>query len=117
MRVPIFKEDLIWDNPLPRSVAVPLKATQAPVNIIQRKWGQSLTGDMIPIRYVSNGVASNVYFADNACPDRPTDRLLFYFREKNTVQQKVENKVLSSDANETDSLLVTEGSSSYGAVC
>ena len=96
MRVPIFKEDLIWDNPLPRSVAVPLKeTTQAPVNIIQRKWGQSLTGDMIPIRYVSNGVSSNVYFADNARPDRPAaNRFLLFQGEKHSATKSCEQSLI-----------------------
>ena len=53
LRVPLLKEDLLWDDPLPSSTAVPFNPKKAaPINIIQRKWGQRLTGDMIPIRYV-----------------------------------------------------------------
>jgi hypothetical protein len=52
MRVPIFKEELVWDDPLPASTATPYddKSLVEPIVVAQRKWGQQLVGDMIPTR-------------------------------------------------------------------
>jgi hypothetical protein len=51
MRVPIFKEELVWDDPLPASTATPHDESLAePIFVSQRKWGQQLKGDMIPTR-------------------------------------------------------------------
>ena len=53
MRVPMLKEELQWDDPLPESTAAPYNPEASPPPlIIQRKWGQQLIGDMIPKRYV-----------------------------------------------------------------
>lgn len=51
MRVPIFKEELVWDDPLPASTATPYDESLAETIVIpHRKWGQQLVGDMIPTR-------------------------------------------------------------------
>lgn len=51
MRVPIFKEELVWDDPLPASTATPYDESLTETIVIpQRKWGQQLVGDMIPTR-------------------------------------------------------------------
>ena len=64
MRVPILDEERKWHCPLPESTAEPydLKNNQR-VLISQRKWGQQLTGDMIPQRYRSLQLESCRVFA------------------------------------------------------
>lgn len=48
---PVFNEDLYWDTPLPESSATP--CTDPPVfNIAEKRFGQKLTGDMVPEREV-----------------------------------------------------------------
>jgi hypothetical protein len=50
LRVPRFSEDVFLDKPLPASFS---KRSDAPkVSIVDRKYGQRLTGDMIPMRQI-----------------------------------------------------------------
>lgn len=53
VRVPRFCEDLYEDYPLPSSSGIPFdpKAT-TPVSVKERKFGQALCGDMIPLREI-----------------------------------------------------------------
>ena len=47
----VFNEDLFWDTPLPESYATP--CTDPPsINIVETRYGQQLTGDMVPQREV-----------------------------------------------------------------
>jgi hypothetical protein len=51
MRVPVFKEEQYYDDPLPASTAEPYEASKAgSINIVERKYGQYLIGDMVPTR-------------------------------------------------------------------
>lgn len=52
MRVPIFKEEKSYDDPLLTSIAEPYCETNRKelINIVARKYGQQLLGDMVPFR-------------------------------------------------------------------
>lgn len=51
LRVPHFNEELFSVAPLPQSFARPYDASSAPpIHIVDRKYGQRLEGDMIPMR-------------------------------------------------------------------
>lgn len=53
LRVPRFKEDYFKDTPLPESFAEPFdKLNAPPIKIAERKYGQRLEGDMIPMRSI-----------------------------------------------------------------
>ena len=54
MRVPVFKEELYYDDPLGESAAKPctaeeIRALQSAARV-EKKYGQRLHGDMIPKR-------------------------------------------------------------------
>ena len=48
---PVFNEDLYWDTPLPESSASPCKDPPS-IEIAETRYGQQLTGDMIPEREI-----------------------------------------------------------------
>jgi len=51
MRVPVYKEERFFDDPLPESFAEPFDiSTYGDIRIMDRKYGQLLKGDMIPER-------------------------------------------------------------------
>jgi len=51
IRIPRVSLDLFHDTPLPQSFArVFQKNTSDPITVIERKFGQHLSGDMIPVR-------------------------------------------------------------------
>lgn len=51
MRVPVFKEERYCHDPLPTSFSEPFDALQfGEINVVERKYGQILKGDMIPER-------------------------------------------------------------------
>ena len=53
LKVPHFNEDLFWDDPLPQSSARPdSPENRESNNIVEKKYGQSLRGDMIPQREI-----------------------------------------------------------------
>lgn len=52
INVPVFNNDLYWDNPLPQSSAMPCPKKLEPVSIVEKKYGQNLSGDMIPKREI-----------------------------------------------------------------
>lgn len=53
LRVPVFKEERFYDDPLPSSHAERFdSSTVGNINVIDRKYGQLLKGDMIPSRWV-----------------------------------------------------------------
>jgi hypothetical protein len=52
MRVPVYKEEPFFDDPLPESFAEPFDGPKfGDIRVIDRKYGQLLKGDMIPERY------------------------------------------------------------------
>ena len=51
MRVPVFKEERYYDDPLPASKAEPYNRDKAgSINTVKTYGGQALSGDMIPTR-------------------------------------------------------------------
>ena len=51
MRVPVFKEERFHDDPVPSSFAEPFDRSKfGEINIVDRKFGQLLEGEMIPRR-------------------------------------------------------------------
>lgn len=53
MRVPVYKEERFFDDPLPCSFAEPFDVSEfGDIKILDRKFGQFLQGEMIPHRYV-----------------------------------------------------------------
>jgi hypothetical protein len=51
MRVPVYKEERFFDDPVPSSFAEPFDRSKfGDAKIIDRKFGQLLKGEMIPQR-------------------------------------------------------------------
>lgn len=88
LRVPRFCEDSFRDTPLPESYAVPFDKANAPtIEIAERKYGQRLSGDMIPKREVQ--VAAS-------CKRQPRpsrNRILPFAGATDAVAEKVSERV------------------------
>ena len=61
LRIPRVSVNLYSDIPLPQSRAEPRMTTE-PIQVVERKFGQALEGDMIPVRDIQakNSTSSNV---------------------------------------------------------
>jgi hypothetical protein len=89
MRVPLFREAMYQDVPLPESFTVPYVASDAePVVVNDRKYGQNLFGDMIPQRDIQAAEAAKA----ETCALRslpPTSILRFWKRKGHEPSERV----------------------------